>query len=171
MVPQASKQKYAQVFNSHDRAKSGFITGVQARGILVQSQLPQAALAKIWYYCILQVSVRGLLNINANYRGLSDIDADGRLSCEEFILAMHLCDMARVGDKIPDSLPAELVPPLFRRPSLVATTPANIVGSVPLQHVGDPLAGVATSPPPGQEEKPMSPVSFEDKRKENFDKG
>ena len=42
--------------------------------------LPQQILASVW--------------------GLSDLDADGRLSCEEFILAMHLCDVARQVKKL-----------------------------------------------------------------------
>ena len=46
----------------------------QARNLLLQSGLPQNILAQIW--------------------GLSDVDSDGRLSAEEFILAGHLCDMA-----------------------------------------------------------------------------
>lgn len=47
-IPHSSKLKYTQLFNTHDRNKTGFLTGVQARGILVQTQLPQQLLAKIW---------------------------------------------------------------------------------------------------------------------------
>jgi hypothetical protein len=47
---------------------------LQARNLLLQSGLPQNILAQVW--------------------GLSDVDADGRLSAEEFILAGHLCDIA-----------------------------------------------------------------------------
>lgn len=43
------------------------------------------------------------------------MDADGRLSCEEFVLALHLCDMARAGETLPASLPPNLVPPTLRR--------------------------------------------------------
>jgi len=44
--------------------------------------LPQITLAKIWQ--------------------LSDIDNDGKLSQEEFVLAMHLCDTAKAGRIIYD---------------------------------------------------------------------
>ena len=47
-IPQQTKLKYAQLFNSLDRNNTGFLTGIQARGVLVQSQLPQVTLAKIW---------------------------------------------------------------------------------------------------------------------------
>lgn len=49
------------------------------------------------------------------FRALADIDSDGRLSCDEFVLAMHLCDIAKIGEKIPNTLPIELIPPAFRR--------------------------------------------------------
>lgn len=90
------------------------------------------------------------------------MDVDGRLSCDEFVLAMHLCDVARVGEKLPDSLPQELVPPAMRRPSLVGGP--QIVTS-PKTANAEPL--VVT---PSDELK-FANVSFEDKRKENFDKG
>ena len=73
---------------------------------------------------------------------------------------MHLCDMAKVGDKIPDILPPELLPPTFRRPSLTAAAMAEAFGG-----------SVTSPPPPGDDLKAMSPVTFEDKRKENFEKG
>uniref|UniRef100_A0A670K8Z3 Intersectin 1 n=1 Tax=Podarcis muralis TaxID=64176 RepID=A0A670K8Z3_PODMU len=80
-VPQSSRLKYRQLFNSHDKTMSGHLTGPQARTILMQSSLPQAQLATIW--------------------NLSDIDQDGKLTAEEFILAMHLIDMAMSGQPLP----------------------------------------------------------------------
>ena len=47
-------------------------------------------------------------------RTLADVDRDGQLRAEEFILAMHLVDMAKTGHPLPLSLPADLVPPSFR---------------------------------------------------------
>jgi len=58
-IPQQTKLKYAQLFNSLDRNNTGFLTGIQARGVLVQSQLPQVTLAKIWWvlsiYCFVEL--------------------------------------------------------------------------------------------------------------------
>ncbi|XP_028046441.1 intersectin-1 isoform X3 [Monomorium pharaonis] len=130
-VPHQTKLKYTQLFNTWDRTRSGFLSGPQARNIMVQSQLPQPILAQIW--------------------ALADMDSDGRLGSEEFVLAMHLCDIAKAGEKIPTTLPPELIPPTFRRQrqsSLTQSVTENI----------DPLAG-------------MPQTSFEDKRKENFEKG
>lgn len=47
-VPHQSKLRYTQVFNSNDRTRCGHLTGAQARNILIQWGIPQAALAKIW---------------------------------------------------------------------------------------------------------------------------
>ena len=64
---------------------------------MLQSGLPQNILAQIW--------------------GLSDVDANGKLSIEEFILAGHLCDVALKGEPLPPvgHLPPALVPPSFRK--------------------------------------------------------
>ncbi|XP_046999743.1 intersectin-1 [Schistocerca americana] len=136
-VPHQSKLKYTQLFNTTDRARSGYLSGPQARNIMVQTQLPQPILAQIW--------------------ALADMDTDGRLSCEEFVLALHLCDMAKAGEKLPAVLPPELVPPTFRRQRQGSLT-GSITGSVDASENKDAAASIST-------------VTFEDKRKENFEKG
>ncbi|XP_032595565.1 intersectin-1 isoform X2 [Drosophila grimshawi] len=152
-VQAAQKRKYTQVFNANDRTRSGYLTGAQARSVLVQSKLPQVTLAQIWT--------------------LADVDGDGRLSCDEFILAMFLCEKAMAGEKIPVSLPLDWVPPSLRkiksRPGSVSgvssrpgSQPASRHTSVSSQggvmSDADPLAG-------------LPQTSFEDKRKENYEKG
>lgn len=47
-------------------------------------------------------------------RNLSDVDKDGNLKAEEFILAMHLVDLAKSGQPLPSLLPPELIPPTLR---------------------------------------------------------
>uniref|UniRef100_A0A8C6JDB8 Intersectin-1 n=1 Tax=Melopsittacus undulatus TaxID=13146 RepID=A0A8C6JDB8_MELUD len=120
-VPQSSRLKYRQLFNSHDKTMSGHLTGPQARTILMQSSLPQAQLATIW--------------------NLSDIDQDGKLTAEEFILAMHLIDVAMSGQPLPPVLPPEYIPPSFRVLILFCPTFPHIK------------------------------VTFEDKKRENFERG
>lgn len=55
-----------------------------------------------------------LVSFHIFFRSLADIDGDGQLKAEEFILAMHLTDMAKAGQPLPLTLPPELVPPSFR---------------------------------------------------------
>ena len=125
-IPEHTKAKYTATFQATDRGRTGFLAGVQARNILLQSGLPQAILAKVW--------------------GLSDVDNDGRLSTEEFILAGHLCELATKGEPLPATLPPNMIPPSMRK--------------------GGAVVSAAT---PGADV--VSPTTFEDKRKENFTKG
>lgn len=50
----------------------------------------------------------------SDLRTLADVDRDGRLQGDEFILAMHLVDMAKSGRPLPLTLPQDLVPPSLR---------------------------------------------------------
>jgi hypothetical protein len=73
----------------------GFVTGAAARSVLGGSGLPTPALRKIW--------------------DLSDIDKDGQLDLNEFVIAMFLVDMVKKGHALPDRLDDEMVPPEKRR--------------------------------------------------------
>ena len=44
------------------------------------------------------------------FRSLSDIDKDGRLSCDEYAIAMHLMSHVKGGVSLPSTLPPELYP-------------------------------------------------------------
>ncbi|XP_057621101.1 intersectin-1 isoform X2 [Chionomys nivalis] len=144
-VPQSSRLKYRQLFNSHDKTMSGHLTGPQARTILMQSSLPQAQLASIW--------------------NLSDIDQDGKLTAEEFILAMHLIDVAMSGQPLPLVLPPEYIPPSFRR--VRSGSGMSVISS---SSVDQRLPEEPTSEDEQQLEKKL-PVTFEDKKRENFERG
>ncbi|XDB55461.1 hypothetical protein AB1E18_008925 [Capra hircus] len=150
-VPQPSRLKYRQKFNSLDKSMSGYLSGFQARNALLQSNLSQTQLATIWT--------------------LADIDGDGQLKAEEFILAMHLTDMAKAGQPLPLALPPELVPPSFRGGKQI-----------------DSINGTLPSYQKTQEEEPQKKlpgasfmlksayavpysVTFEDKRKANYERG
>lgn len=125
-----TKLKYTQLFNTTDRNRSGFLTGSQARNIMVQSKLPQASLAQIW--------------------ALADMDSDGRLGCEEFVLAMYLCDQALQGEKVPTALPPDLIPPSFRKTtSRHGSTVGSRHGSVSSQGTPAQVATVEYDPTTG----------------------
>ncbi|KAG8450212.1 hypothetical protein GDO86_002741 [Hymenochirus boettgeri] len=143
-VPQSSRLKYRQLFNSHDKTMSGHLTGPQARTILMQSSLPQTQLATIW--------------------NLSDIDQDGKLTAEEFILAMHLIDLAMSGQPLPPVLPPDYIPPSFRVRSgsgLSIVSSVSVDQRLPEEPVEEELQAV---------DKKL-PVTFEDKKRENFERG
>ncbi|XP_074070165.1 intersectin-1 isoform X5 [Macrotis lagotis] len=145
-VPQSSRLKYRQLFNSHDKTMSGHLTGPQARTILMQSSLPQTQLATIW--------------------NLSDIDQDGKLTAEEFILAMHLIDVAMSGQPLPPVLPPEYIPPSFRR--VRSGSGISVISSV---SVDQRLPEEPVLEEEQQQLEKKLPVTFEDKKRENFERG
>ncbi|KAK2154784.1 hypothetical protein LSH36_257g02045 [Paralvinella palmiformis] len=181
-VSHTQKLKYTQQFNAHDPKRTGFLSGVEAKSVLQQTGLPHTILAQIW--------------------SLADIDNDGRLTNEEFCLAMHLVDMAKSGQPVPQKLPPNLIPPSYRRgpqpggavglppgglnaPNIIPpVSPLPAMGTAQPVHgqqkdaLGDLLGGFSV---PGivpqkkaadeKEEVFRMPETFEDKRKENFDKG
>uniref|UniRef100_A0A3P9LQ63 Intersectin 2b n=1 Tax=Oryzias latipes TaxID=8090 RepID=A0A3P9LQ63_ORYLA len=138
-VPQASRLKYRQQFNTLDKLMSGYLSGPQVRNALMASNLTQTQLATIWY--------------------LADVDKDGQLRADEFILAMHLVDMAKTGYPLPLTLPQDLVPPSFR-------------GGIKLVELVNGT-GPCTTPSliDTAETEPSQKVSYEDKLKENFARG
>lgn len=151
-IKKDAKLKYTQLFNATDHTRSGFLTGAQARGLLMQSKLPQAALAQIWQ--------------------MSDMDSDGRLGCEEFVLAMYLCELGTQGKPIPTKLPPELIPPSFRKSTSRHGSVAGIGSIGPSSRHGS--ISSQTGSVKGDTEITLAnfnQTSFEDKRKENYDKG
>ncbi|KAF5909210.1 intersectin-1 isoform X1, partial [Clarias magur] len=117
-VPQSSRLKYRQLFNSHDKMMSGHLT---------------------------------------------DIDLDGKLTAEEFILAMHLIDMAMSGLPLPPLLPPDLLPPTFRVRS------GSGVGAA--IHLADQRVQEEPVEEEEKEAEKKLPVTFEDKKRENFERG
>ncbi|XP_052810185.1 intersectin-1-like isoform X6 [Mya arenaria] len=161
-MPHNSKLKFTQMFNTHDRNKRGALTGVEARAILVQTGVPQQMLAQIW--------------------NLSDVDKDGQLNCDEFCIALHLCDCVRMGIALPPKLPQELLPAKARSGSFGPPQQAHPVHAATQKDSFGDLVGSLGMPAPvqpapvangdsKQEEVDNSPVTFEDRRKLNFDKG
>ncbi|KAL9026854.1 MAG: hypothetical protein Q9196_004545, partial [Gyalolechia fulgens] len=98
ITPQ-DKATFDQIFSTVDTANRGFITGDQAVSFFSNSRLPEEALAQIW--------------------DLADINSEGQLNKDEFAVAMYLIRQQRSKttgrDVLPQTLPANLVPPSMRR--------------------------------------------------------
>jgi len=80
--------RFVQDFCKIDTDGDGYISGLEARGVLTQSELPTGELRRIW--------------------DLSDITSDGRLDEHEFAVAMILVRMRQQGAALPDVLPLHL---------------------------------------------------------------
>ncbi|KHJ33405.1 putative ef hand domain-containing protein [Erysiphe necator] len=118
LVTSSDQVKFDSIFNSLDKANRGFITGDEVVPFFNESKLPEDTLAQIW--------------------DLADINSAGRLSREEFAVAMYLIRLQRAkrdGRKsLPSKLPANLVPPSMRN-----QTRPTAVGADPSFHTNTPV--------------------------------
>lgn len=111
-LDQASRLRHIQQFNMVDKQRVGYLSGTHARSLMGHSGLPTSQLAQIWQ--------------------LSDLDQDGKLTCEEYCIAMHLIEMVKSGQR---SLPSVTPPELVRsvNPHLIrgVAIPGSIVDQQP----------------------------------------
>jgi hypothetical protein len=95
-VEQWALAEYIPMYTPQFRSveKNGLVSGGAAKGVLGASGLPVASLRRIW--------------------DLSDINKDGQLDLQEFVIAMFLIDMAKQGHELPAQLDQEMIPPQKR---------------------------------------------------------
>jgi EH domain-containing protein 1 len=71
--------------------QNGFVSGAAAKPLLSASKLPVQSLRKIWE--------------------LSDLDKDGQLDQNEFVVALYLIEYCKLGNSLPDKLDESWIPP------------------------------------------------------------
>ncbi|XP_067051383.1 intersectin-1-like [Acropora muricata] len=154
-ITPTNRLKYNQMFKANDFLKTGFLSGDQARSILIQSGLSQGILAQIW--------------------NLSDLDKDGQLNIEEFAIAMHFVEVAKVGQALPPTVPQELLPLAYQSRQVSAN-------NMPLVQEGRERSDSGLDRSGSERERSgsidgksrsgsITVFTFEDKRKDNFEKG
>ena len=87
-IPSSHIENFMVYFRKLDRSQRGYVSGNAIGRFFRKSGLNEALLANVW--------------------DLSDVDNDGRLSSEEFCIAMHLINCVRQGAPLPDQLPDSL---------------------------------------------------------------
>ncbi|KAJ1673635.1 hypothetical protein EV182_004851, partial [Spiromyces aspiralis] len=93
-IPLPERQKYYGYFDLLDKGKVGYLEGQVPVNFFLASKLPETDLARVW--------------------DLADINHTGKLSRDEFAVAMHLINSKLAGKELPASLPSLLVPPSMR---------------------------------------------------------
>lgn len=99
LINPADKARFDLLYEELDKQKKGFITGEEAVPFFSQSNLNEDALAQIW--------------------DLADINSAGRLTRDEFAVAMYLIREQRLKPgqvPLPTTLPPNLIPPSMRTP-------------------------------------------------------
>ncbi|EKM55747.1 uncharacterized protein PHACADRAFT_256599 [Phanerochaete carnosa HHB-10118-sp] len=130
-VTPTDKMSSDKHFDTLDPWRQGYIEGEAAVGFLSKSKLPPPVLAKIW--------------------DLADMDHDGKLTREEFAIAMYLIRGKLAGKEVPNVLPPSLVPPqnLPDLSAAPALAPRQGAGTPPTQPQEPERA--STPPPPYDE--------------------
>nr|XP_033477606.1 epidermal growth factor receptor substrate 15 isoform X2 [Epinephelus lanceolatus] len=96
VVSPADKAKYDELFSKTDSDMDGLVSGPEVRDIFLKTGLPSATLARIWELC--------------------DIGDIGKLTREQFALALHLINQKLTkGLEPPQSLSPEMIPPSDRQ--------------------------------------------------------
>ncbi|XP_019740912.1 epidermal growth factor receptor substrate 15-like 1 isoform X2 [Hippocampus comes] len=94
-VPASDRGRYDDIFLKTDTDLDGFVSGLEVKDIFMQSGLSQGVLAHIW--------------------ALADTRQMGKLTREQFALAMHLIQQkVSKGVDPPQSLTADMIPPSER---------------------------------------------------------
>ena len=138
VISPADKAQFDAIFASVDKAGRGFITGEDAVKFFGNSKLPPDILAQIW--------------------DLACIEGDGKLSKDEFAVAMYLIRQQRAardgGNTLPEILPPNLVPPSMRS----ASRPMK----QPVQPGSEELTLPPPPPPPPPQQQPATRSATED---------
>jgi len=113
-ISQQEKEKYDPLFNKLDTMGNQYVTGEQSMDFFLKSGLSTPELAQIWE--------------------LADMNKTGRLSREEFYIAMHLIRQTKSGMKLPTTLPSVLIPPSLRKGS------TSSIGASSSQYNQQPLS-------------------------------
>ncbi|CAG7729698.1 unnamed protein product [Allacma fusca] len=92
--------KYTVLFTATDKDRDGYVSGLEIRDVFLQSGIPQPTLAHIWNLC--------------------DTDQTGKLSLEQFALAMYFINKKLAGFEPPAALLPHMIPPSLRSGGLGA---------------------------------------------------
>ncbi|XP_044076896.1 epidermal growth factor receptor substrate 15-like 1 isoform X2 [Siniperca chuatsi] len=114
VVPVADRERYDDIFKKTDTDNDGLVNGTEVIEIFMLSSLSQTMLAQIW--------------------GLADTKQTGKLTREQFSLAMYLIQQkATKGIDPPSTLTPDMIPPSERTAaSAVGTDSTSSTGSAEL---------------------------------------
>ncbi|XP_029405704.2 epidermal growth factor receptor substrate 15-like 1 isoform X5 [Bactrocera dorsalis] len=94
VVSPAELKRFEITFRDSDRDKDGLVSGLEVKNVFIQSGVPQNCLAHIWALC--------------------DTNQSGKLTLEQFALAMWMVERKQKGIEPPQVLTANMVPPSMR---------------------------------------------------------
>lgn len=105
VVTPADRIRFDGIFARSDLDHDGLVSGAEIKDIFIQSGIPQMCLAQIWALC--------------------DTNQSGKLTSEQFALAMWLVERKQNGIEPPIALEPNMIPPSIRR-----TNDVSLIGEV-----------------------------------------
>lgn len=100
VVTPADRIRFDGIFARSDLDHDGLVSGGEIKDIFIQSGIPQMCLAQIWALC--------------------DTNQSGKLTSEQFALAMWLVERKQKGIEPPIALEPDMIPPSLRNLSDVS---------------------------------------------------
>lgn len=94
VITPTDRTRFDGIFARSDLDKDGLVSGGEIKDIFIQSGIPQMCLAQIW--------------------ALSDTNQSGKLTSEQFALAMWLVERKQNGIDPPNALAPNMIPPSLR---------------------------------------------------------
>nr|XP_016928838.1 epidermal growth factor receptor substrate 15-like 1 isoform X4 [Drosophila suzukii] len=94
VVTPAELKRFEEIFRQSDLDKDGLVSGLEVKDIFIKSGIPQRTLADIWALC--------------------DTNQSGKLTVDQFALAMWFVERKQRGVDPPHVLNANMVPPSMR---------------------------------------------------------
>ncbi|XP_055310791.1 epidermal growth factor receptor substrate 15-like 1 isoform X2 [Sitodiplosis mosellana] len=120
VVTPADRARYDIIFAKSDLDKDGLVSGGEIKGVFMQSGIPQMCLAQIWALC--------------------DTNQSGKLTSEQFAMAMWFVERKKNGFEPPNVLAPNMIPPSLREASNIG----NLIGDT--MPVGN-IAPIQQPPP------------------------
>lgn len=114
VVPASDKSRFDSMFTISDLDNDGLVSGLEIKDVFLQSGIPNLCLAKIWALC--------------------DTNQCGKLTREQFALAMWMVERKRNGYDPPDFLAPNMVPPAQRSGTIdILSIDDNLIQAEPVQ--------------------------------------
>jgi Ca2+-binding EF-hand superfamily protein len=126
VVTEETKAKYDKYFEGIDKDKDGLVSGDEARGLFMASNLSSNILAHVWNLC--------------------DSQKKGKLNVEQFALAMYLIAEKVRGKELPTELAPNMIPPSLRGKSPLSSVAAPSGQALPPSFSSSSLSSVPATP-------------------------
>lgn len=149
VVSLPDRQRFDIMFKRSDLDNDGLVSGMEIKDVFLQSGIPNLCLAQIWALC--------------------DTNQSGKLTAEQFALAMWMVERKRMGYEPPECLAPNMVPPSQR----VASSSSSLVGDLVglddnlMQAIAEPIQPTYSNPELAMISKEIEELSKERRFLEN----